>query len=118
MFKIQTTDDVNRLNLEDGLPASYVKEIDFYFKAWVEEINERRLPSHACIYHFDKEDDGQMLMNHLHEIEYVDVETASDGKHFRIGLMQDHQMSLIFVLSGVLLPGIERRLEKLGDVNV
>lgn len=118
IFKIQTIEDVYKLKLKDCLPVSNEKELEYCFKAWLEEINERTLPSHACMYHFDHEEDGKMLVNHLYEIEYVDVETAPNGKYSQIGFMQSHQIFLIFILQRLSPREVENWLEDLSDINV
>ena len=47
---------------------------------------------------FDHIEDGKVLQHYEHQIEYVDIEQVEDTAFFRIGLMQDHQITLIFVL--------------------
>lgn len=120
MIKIQTITDLNALKQQEHVPNSFFEEIEQQFLAWNKELNgevldEFSLPPEACMYHFDRQDDVEILFKHVHEIEYVDVEEINDTKFFRIGLMQDHQMSLIFVLADNLPQDIKEWLHELGS---
>src|SRR5699024_12526953 len=118
--KIKTTTDFNALKQQEHVPKSFSEEIEQPFLAWNKEVNgevldEFSLPPEACMYHIERQDDVEILLNHVHEIEYVDVEEINDTKFFRIGLMQDHQMSLIFVLADNLPQDIKEWLHELGS---
>lgn len=52
-----------------------------------------------------------MLQNYVNDIEYVDIERMGGVKYFRIGIMQDHQMSIIYFLEGTLPYRTEKWLE-------
>lgn len=53
----------------------------------------------------------KVLIDRLNALEFVDVEKEDGQKYFRIGLMQDHQMSIIYFLEGTLPRKTERWLE-------
>ena len=117
MKVIRTKADVFALKVDEHLPSFYVDEIYQQFIGSYEAVNEGEsldefsLPSHACIYHFDKEEDMQMLVNNVGALEYVDVDKVEGKRYFRIGLMQDHEISVIFFLEGTLPYKTEKWLE-------
>lgn len=121
---IRTKADVLALKADEHLPSFYVEEIyqqffGFYMAENEEEsLDEFSLPPHACIYHFDKEEDMQMLVDNVGALEYVDVDKVEGKRYFRIGLMQDHQMSIIFLLDGTLPQKAEQWLENEGEKYV
>ena len=117
MKVIQTRADVQSLENDEHLPSFYVEEINNQF-LWSyeaendgEEIDAFTLPPQACIYHFNHENDRQMLEKLVNNIEYVDTEVVDGTKYFRIGIMQDHQMSVIYFLEGTLPYKTEKWLE-------
>lgn len=118
MIKIQTMADVHALVVDEHLPSFYIEEIKNQFVIWYEAENDGEalhdfsLPAHSCIYHFDRKEDMQMLIEDLNAMEYVDVEEIDGQKYFRIGLMQDHQMSIIYFLKGTLPRKTEQWLER------
>ena len=119
MRRIQKMVDVHALKMEKHLPSFYVEEIKNQFLMWYEAENECEslkefcLSNHSCIYHFDKKEDIQMLVDYIDDVEYVEVEENVAGqKYFRIGFMQDHHMSIIYFLEGTLPRRIERWLAK------
>lgn len=119
MKKIQTMSDLHELKQQEHVPKQYVDEIEFQFLAWQKELNEDvldefGLPPEACMYHFDRGEDVKILLHHVHEIEYVEMECIENSTFFRVGLMQDHQMSLIFVLADYLPEDIKEWLYELG----
>src|SRR5690625_7624451 len=99
MRVIQTLADVQSLKDDEHLPSFYVEEIYNQFlwsyKAVAEReaIDDFSLEPYACIYHFDDEEDLKVLEKFTQSIEYVDTEVIEDLKYFRIGIMQDHEMS-------------------------
>lgn len=117
MKVIRTKADVLALKADEHLPSFYVDEIYQQFIGSYEAENEGEslgefsLSPHACIYHFDKEKDMKMLVDNVGALEYVDVDKVEGIKYFRIGLMQDHQMSIIFLLEGTLPRKTEQWLE-------
>lgn len=117
MKVIRTMADVHALKADEHLPSFYAEEVEHQFLMWYidenegESLDEFSLPSHSCIYHFDKEKDMQMLIDNIDALEYVDVEKIEGKKYFRIGLMQDHQMSIIYLLEGTMPRKTERWLE-------
>ncbi|HLR42519.1 MAG TPA: hypothetical protein VK067_04640 [Pseudogracilibacillus sp.] len=117
MIMIQTLADVHSLKDDECLPSFYIKEIYHQFigsyesMANDEEIDSFSLPSYACIYHFNDVNDWQMLQGLLENIEYVDTEIVDEVKYFRIGIMQDYEMSVIYFLEGTLPYKTEKWLE-------
>lgn len=117
MKVIQTLADVQALERDEHLPSFYIEEIKNQFLLWYEaenegeEIKDFSLPSYACICHFNHSNDGRMLQNYVNDIEYVDIERMDGVKYFRIGIMQDHQMSIIYFLEGTLPYRTEKWLE-------
>lgn len=115
---IQTMADVLALKADERLPSFYVGEVEHQFLMWYIDQNEGEsfdefiLSSHSCIYHFDKEEDMQMLIDNIDALEYVDIEKVDGKKYYRIGLMHDHQMSIIYLLEGTLPQKTERWLER------
>src|SRR5690625_3237480 len=108
MKVIQTLADVQSLKNDERLPSFYVEEIYNQF-LWTyesvaegEAIDDFSLESYTCIYHFDDENDLQMLVKFAESIEYVDTEVVGGIKYFRIGIMQGHEMSVIYFLEGTL----------------
>jgi len=121
MIKIQTLADVQSLANDECLPHFYIEEINEQFRWFYEaenegeEIEEFSLSAQACIYHFNDEKDRQMLEKQVDAIEYVDMEEIDEAKYFRIGIMQDHQMSVIYFLAGTLPIDVEKCLENRGN---
>ena len=117
MKVIQILADVQALERDEHLPSFYIDEIESQFRLWYEaenkgeEIQEFSLPSWACIYHFNQATDVRMLESYLSDIEYVEIERIDGVKYFRIGIMKDHQMSIIYFLEGTLPYRIEKCLE-------
>jgi hypothetical protein len=52
-----------------------------------------------------------MLESCVNDIEYVETERMDGMKYFRIGIMQDHQLSVIYFLEGTLPYRTEKWLE-------
>src|SRR5699024_483428 len=124
MRVIQTLADVQSLKDDEHLPSFYVEEIYNQFlwsyKAVAEReaIDDFSLEPYACIYHFDDENDLQVLEKFTQSIEYVDTEVIEGIKYFRIGIMQEHEVSVIYFLEGTLPDKAEKGLEIQGDRHV
>lgn len=117
MKVIQTLADVQSLKNDERLPSFYFEEIYNQF-LWTyesvaegEAIDDFSLAPHACIYHFDDGKDLQMLVEFAENIEYVDTGVVKGIKYFRIGITQDHEMSVIYFLEGTLPDKTEKWLE-------
>lgn len=114
---IRTLADVQSLKNDEHLPSFYVEEIRKQFLgtyeavAESESIDDFSLPPYACIYHFNEESDLEMLVKLTRNIEYVDTEVIDGTKFFRIGIMQDHEMSVIYFLENTLPYKTEKWLE-------
>lgn len=124
MKVIQTMADVQSLKDDERLTSFYFDEIYNQF-LWTyksvaegEAIDDFSLEPHTCIYHFNDETDLQMLMNFAENIEYVDTQVVRGIKYFRIGIMQDHEMSVIYLLECTLPYKTERWLEDQGERHV
>jgi len=120
MIKIQTMADIQALQQNKKLPSFYVEEIKYQFSMWYEaehdgeSLHEFYLPPYSCIYHFDKTDDINVFTELLNKIEYVDVEKVNGRKYFRIGFMEDNEMSVVYLLEKTLPEKIEQLLESEG----
>src|SRR5699024_8437186 len=104
MKKIQTMADIQALQHSKKLPSFYVEEIKHQFLMWYEaesdgeSLHEFCLPPHSCIYHVDEVGDINGFTELLKKKEYVDVEKTDGQKYFRIGYMDDHEMSIVYLL--------------------
>lgn len=113
MKLIRTMADVHALKAEEHLPSFYIEEIKNQFLMWYEAENEGEsvddfsLLHDSCIYHFDEEEDMHLIMDCIADVEYVEVENIEGKNYFRIGLMQDHQLTIIYFLEGTLPRRIE-----------
>lgn len=113
MKRIQTMADVHALIADEQLPSFYVREIKDQFIMWHEAESEGEsidsfcLSNHSCIYHLDKEEDMHLIIDNFIDVEYVETEKIEKQMYFRIGLMQDHQMSIIYFLAGTLPRRVE-----------
>lgn len=119
MKEIQTIADLNALKQQEHIPNHYVEEIIQQFLAWQRELSDEELeslqfPLQICMYHLDNQEDAEILLNLKHDIEYVNLEKIEGTKFFRIGLMQEHQISLLFVLENILSKEIKKWLYELG----
>ena len=109
MKVIQTLADVQSLKNDEHLYSFYFEEIYNQFLWTYESVAEGE-----TIDHFDDENDLQMLVKFAESIEYVDTEVVGGIKYFRIGIMQDHEMSVIYFLEGTLPDATEKGLRGLG----
>ncbi|MBG9550261.1 hypothetical protein [Cytobacillus firmus] len=111
---IQCIADIEELKSRSTIPLPYLNIIETEFFEWFEAegngepIIAFRLPTHSCIYHLEDEQDTSFIANQILKIEFVEYETAADRKYFRLGLMNEHEMSLVFFLEGT----IEQRMEE------
>src|SRR5690625_7912423 len=105
MKVIQSLADVQALERDEHLPSFYMEEIKNQFHLWYEaenigeEIQDFSLTSWACIYHFNDVEDSRMLESCVNDIEYVETERRDGMKYFSIGIMQEHQVSVIYFLA-------------------
>lgn len=117
MKVIQSWADVQSLTEDEHLPSFYVEEIEKQFLLWYESENNGEsiqdffLPRESCIYHFNHVKDIEVLQKYVNNIEYIEAKTIKDEKYFRIGIMEDHQMSLIYFVEGTLPYKTEKWLE-------
>lgn len=109
MKRIQTYADIEELKHMENLPAFYIEEIKQQFVRMFEAEEEGQtlqtfsLPTYACIYHLNEDDDIHWLFDLIWQIEFIEVEK----EYFRIGIMQDHQMNIVYFLKGTFSEKIE-----------
>lgn len=109
MKRIQTYADIEMLEQEEKLPVFYIDEIKrqllgiYEAEGENESLTTYSLPNYACIYHLNKSDDKQWLFEKIQQFEFVEVEKG----YYRIGIMEDHQMSLVYFLKGTFSEKIE-----------
>src|SRR5690625_6288124 len=109
MRVIQTLADVQSLKDDEHLPSFYVEEIYNQFLWSYKAVAERvaidnfSLEPYACIYHFDDEEDLQVLEKFTQSIEYVDTEVIDDLKYNLTDIMQYNEMLVLYFLE-VTLP--------------
>ena len=108
MKRIQTYADIKALK-EGNLPSFYTKEIEQLFLGMFKADGEGEslytfsLPTHACIYHLNQSDDKHWLFGLMQQVEFIEVEE----KYFQIGIMEDHQMNIVYFLKGTFSEQIE-----------
>jgi hypothetical protein len=92
--------------------------IESQFLEWYEAENNGesvttfRLESHSCLYHLESKKDTSFISDQLLHIEFVEYETIEENRYFRIGLMKDHEMSLVYFLKGTIEQKIEGWLRR------
>lgn len=116
MKQIQCIADIEELKARSNLPLPYLKAIESQFLEWFEaegageSITSFRLPNESCIYHVEGEEDTDFIFS-ISGLEFVEKEEAEGWTYFRIGLMNDHQMNLIYILQDTFDQKIEDWLE-------
>ncbi|RDW21368.1 hypothetical protein CWR48_02890 [Oceanobacillus arenosus] len=109
MRRIQTFADIKALKQTENLPALYIEEIKQQFVGMFEAEGEGKtldtfsLPTHACLYHLNESDDKHWLFGLIEQVEFIEVEK----EYYRIGIMQDHQMNIVYFLKGTFTEIIE-----------
>ncbi|UGB30587.1 hypothetical protein [Metabacillus sp. B2-18] len=123
MKMIQTIADIKELKAMNSIPLGYLKVIENELINWFEAEGECelltsfRLPSYSCIYHLEDDKDGNFIEDQIINIEFIEKEVTSDCSYYRIGMMNDHQMSLFFFVEGTLSFKNEQWLLRLGGDN-
>lgn len=118
MITIRTIADLERLKEMGGIPLEYLSIIESEFLDWFEaegtgeSLDMFEIPHHACMFHLEDNNDTAFLSNQIINIEYVEKEEFKDCHYFRIGLMNDHQMNLVYFLEGTLDKGFEEWLKR------
>lgn len=113
---IQTLSDIEELKARNILPLSYLQVIEKEFheryeaESTSETITAFRLPHESCIYHLEQEEDEDFLLRHLKDFEYVETERLDGFMYFRIGVMNGHEMNLIYFLEDTLNSELEQWL--------
>lgn len=118
MKTIRTFADIEKLKEMGTIPIEYVTAIESEFLDWFEaegtgeSQKEFEMPQHTCMYHLEDNHDIAFLSNQILDIEYVEKEELEDCNYFRIGLMNDHEMNLVYFLEGTLEQRFEEWLER------
>ncbi|WDH82265.1 hypothetical protein [Paenibacillus urinalis] len=117
MKMIQSIYDIEELEAGGNIPLSYISVVRTQFEEWYESdhtdecLTEFRLPAESCIHHLEEEKDAKFILDQLIHVEYVETEEVQDCRYFRIGIMTDHQMNLVFFIEGTLSSRIEQWLQ-------
>jgi len=110
---IQSIADLEELKARGTIPLPYVKIIEKEFLDWYEaasaceSIKSFRLEPQSCFYHLEDTGDTEFIRDQLIHIEFVEYEKVDQHRYFRLGLMHDNEMSLIFFLEGTIEPKLE-----------
>lgn len=108
MKKIRTMFDMCELRISSKTPRPYIKVIEEEFLVWyktegrAETLASFVLSEQSCIKLLETKKDVEFLMNQLFNIEYVDKGIKEEVQYYRIGIMNDHQMIVVFSLEEVL----------------
>lgn len=114
---IQSIADIEELKARNNLPLAYIRIIETQFIDWYEAEGSRegirnfRLPGGSCIIHLENDQDSNMVLDQWMNIEFVEHENINQCQFFRVGVMSDHQMHLLFFLEGTIHPLLEKRLK-------
>ncbi|WP_108672461.1 hypothetical protein [Peribacillus acanthi] len=117
MKLIQHLSDIEELKARGSIPIEYLKQIETEFLNWYEaegmreSLTEFRLPTESCMYHLEEKEDTRFITSQMLNIEYVEKEELNDCTYFRIGLMNDHQMNILFFLEGTIDQQFEKWLQ-------
>ncbi|WP_433744952.1 hypothetical protein [Falsibacillus pallidus] len=115
---IQCLADLEELKSRSTIPISYLRVIETQFLEWFEaegadeSFVSFRLPRESCIYHLENQQDSGFIVNQLLQVEFVEYETADDHRYFRMGLMNEHEMSIVFFLEGTINEKLEEWLKR------
>lgn len=118
MKRIRKITDIEELKEMGSIPLDYVTVIESEFITWFEaegvgdSLDEFEMPQYACMYHLDDKHDTTFLSIQKVNIEFVEKEELKGCAYFRIGIMNDHQMNLVYVLEGILDHDFEEWLEQ------
>lgn len=110
---IRTMADIQALKTNEHLPSFYVEAIQRQFLLWYEAeehgetLDSFCLPLHSCIYHLETDEDSFIILDNLMHVEYIDVEETDEGDYFRMGMMQEHEMSVVYFLAGTFSKRME-----------
>jgi hypothetical protein len=115
---IQTLSDIEELKARGNVNLNYLRVIEEEFINWfkaegnAESLTSFRLPNEACIYHLEEKEDASFISSQMLSIEYIEKETSEDCVYYRIGIMNDHQMSLLYFLEGTFGLSFEQWLQQ------
>lgn len=114
---IQTLSDIEELKARGDVDLNYLKVIEEEFINWFESdgngelLTSFRLPSESCIYHLEGKEDTSFISSQMLSIEYIEKESTEECDYFRIGIMNDNQMSVIYFLKGTFDQYFEQSLQ-------
>lgn len=115
---IRTIADLERLKEMGSIPPEYISVVECDFMDWFEaegtgeSLMMFEMPNHACIYHLEDKNDASFLLNQLINIEFVEKDKIKDCSYFRIGVMNDNVMNLVYFLEGTLDQKFEEWLQR------
>lgn len=115
---IRTIADIAELIEKGNIPLSYLSDLKSEFlilyesEGTGESLESFKLSNQACMYHLENEEDTRFLQERILEIEFVDKEKTNECTYFRVGLMNDHQINLVYFLGGTLENKFEAWLKK------
>jgi hypothetical protein len=118
MKRLQTIADIEELKTRGNIATSFLNVIESEFMDWFEaegtgeSLTSFRLPNHSCMYLLEDDKDTNLIVEQIVNIEFIEKEVTNDCSYFRIGLMNDHQMNLIFFLEGTLDSKYEQWLQQ------
>ncbi|MFD1734995.1 hypothetical protein ACFSCX_00315 [Bacillus salitolerans] len=118
MKMIQHISDIEELKARSSVPIEYIKEIESEFLSWYEAeetgetLIEFRLPTESCMYHLEGKEDAQFIVKQMLHVEYIEKEELVDCSYFRIGIMNDHQMNVLFFVEGTIDKRFEQWLQQ------
>lgn len=116
MQMIQSLADLELLKILYKLPTEYTNVIEHHLmKRYELEGNGEnvlgfRLSKESCIYHLTKENDEQILLQHIKNFQYVEVKQAGNNRYFEVKVKHDEDVNLYLFLEGTLNPWTEQWL--------
>lgn len=115
---IQTLSDIEELKARGNVDLNYLKIIEEEFINWFEaegngeSLTSFRLQNDSCMYHLEEKEDASFISSQMLSIEFIEKESIEDCGYFRVGIMNDHQMSLIYFLEGTFDSYFEQSLQQ------
>ncbi|PKG24282.1 hypothetical protein [Niallia nealsonii] len=115
---IKTLSDIEELKARGNIDFNYLKALEEEFINWFEAegngelLKSFRLPNWSCIYHLEEKDDANFIASQMLHLEYVEKESKDNCMYFRIGIMNDHQMILLYFLEGTFDSHFEQWLQR------
>jgi len=124
MKRIRTLAEIETIQETSKINHFYIETLKSEFVRWFEaegageSMDTFELSGGSSIYHLEDTKDSSFIADNILSIEYVDVGEKEDLTYFRIGLMNDHEMSIIYFIKGTLGDEIEQWLKEFGGHHV